>query len=262
MTKKLSILKYAPLAVVLLAMGVQADTIHKEFNVSKGGLLTIETDVGAIEIESHNKNTVLVEVHIDGRDEDKMVVDFKSTGDDVIISGELERNGSSFFNGHSRLKVKYTVTVPQQYNLDLNTSGGHIDIENLDGEIDARTSGGSISLTHVHGDIDVKTSGGAIDADDVTGKIIAHTSGGSIRAKLLKSPEGDSKFSTSGGSISAYLAKDIAVELYAKTSGGRVSSELDVNGSIKKRQIKGSINGGGPDLIFKTSGGSIHINEL
>jgi len=208
------------------------------------------------------KNTVLIEVNINGRDEDKMKVDFKMKGNDVIITGDLERNGFSFFNNHSRLKVKYTITVPEQYNLDLDTSGGSIDIDNLYGKIDAYTSGGSITLAHIHGDIDVKTSGGSIDVDDVTGKINAHTSGGSIRVKLFKSPTGDSKFSTSGGSIRAYLAKDIAVDLLAKTSGGRVSSELDVNGTIKKRRIEGSINGGGPELIFKTSGGSVRINEL
>ena len=245
-----------------MATDVQAETINKEFKVSKGGLLKIATDVGAIEIESHNKNTVLVEVHIDGRDEDKMDVDLKHRGDDVIITGNLDRGGFYFFNGHNSLSVKYTITVPQHYNLDLDTSGGHIDIDNLNGEVDAHTSGGSISLTHVNGDIDIKTSGGAIDVDDVTGTIIAHTSGGSVKARLFKSPTGDSKFSTSGGSISAYLAKDIAVDLIAKTSGGRVSTELDVNGSIKKRKIKGTINGGGPELIFKTSGGSIRIKEL
>ena len=80
--------------------------------------------------------------------------------------------------------------------------------------------------------------------------------------KLPKNPTKDSKLKTSGGSITAYLAKDVAVNLTAKTSGGRVSSEFAVNGSISKRKIEGTINGGGPELVLKTSGGSVRIKEI
>jgi len=55
MNKKLSVFKYAPLALVLLVTGVQANTFEKEFKVSDGGLLKIVTDIGAIEIDSHDK---------------------------------------------------------------------------------------------------------------------------------------------------------------------------------------------------------------
>jgi hypothetical protein len=67
---------------------------------------------------------------------------------------------------------------------------------------------------------------------------------------------------TSGGSVTAYLANDIAVDLDASTSGGRVKSDFMVVGKIKKTSIKGTINGGGPDLKLKTSGGSVRIKTL
>ncbi len=262
MRKNVSIFKYALLAVTVLAANIYANTINKEFNVADVGLLKIATDIGSIDIDSHDKNTVLIEVNINGKDEDKMDISFKNKGDDVTIIGEFERNGFSFFNDHNRLKVKYTITVPQDYNIDLNTSGGGISIEDLNGDINAHTSGGSISLTHVNGEIDINTSGGSINADDVKGIISAHTSGGSINAKLYKTPTADSKFSTSGGSINAYLAKNIAVDIYAKTSGGRVRSEFNVNGTVKKNSVVGEINGGGPELSFTTGGGSVRLNEL
>ena len=75
-------------------------------------------------------------------------------------------------------------------------------------------------------------------------------------------PTKDSKVKTSGGSITAYLAEDVAVTLSAKTSGGRVSSEFVVDGKTTKRSIEGDINGGGPDLVLKTSGGSVRIKEI
>jgi hypothetical protein len=255
--------KYAPIALLLMAGGLQAETINKEFSVASGGLLKIATDVGAIDIETHAKETVLVEVTISGKNEDDMEVSFKNNGDNVSIKGDFERSGFSFgFGSSSQIRVTYKVTLPLNYNIDLNTSGGSIEIENLQGEVDAYTSGGSISLENVQGDVDIKTSGGSLNLDNIIGKIDAKTSGGSIKLKLPKNPTEDSRLKTSGGSITAYLAKDVAVNLYAKTSGGRASSEFSVNGDITKKSIKGTINGGGPELILKTSGGSVRIKEI
>ena len=252
--------KYAPIALLLMAGGLQAETINKEFTVASGGLLKIATDIGAIAIETHAQATVLVEVTISGKNEDDMKVSFENNGDDVSIKGDFDRSGFGF--GNNQVRVSYKVTLPQAYNVDLDTSGGSIDIENLQGEVDAHTSGGSISLENVQGDVDIKTSGGSLDLDNIIGKIDAKTSGGSIKLKLPTNPTKDSKLKTSGGSITAYLAKDVAVNLSAKTSAGRASSEFAVNGKITKRSIKGTINGGGPELILKTSGGSVRIKEI
>jgi len=252
--------KYAPIALVLMAGSLQAETINKEFTVANGGLLKIATDVGAIDIATHANETVLVEVTISGKNEDDMDVSFDNNGDDVSIKGDFDRSGFGF--GNNQIRVTYKVTLPMSYNVDLNTSGGSIEIENLKGEVDAYTSGGSISLENMHGDVDIKTSGGSLNLDNIIGKIDAKTSGGSIKLKLPKNPTQDSKVKTSGGSITAYLAKDVAVNLYAKTSGGRASSEFSVNGKTTKRSIEGTINGGGPKLILKTSGGSVRIKEI
>jgi len=252
--------KYAPIALLLIAAGVQAKTINEEFSVANGGLLKIATDVGSIDIDTHAKETVLVEVEITGKNEDDMDVSFKNSGDNVSVTGNFDRSG--FGNRHSHIRVSYKVTLPQSYNVNLDTSGGSIDIENLKGEVDVHTSGGSISLENMEGDVDIKTSGGSLDLDNIIGEIDAKTSGGSITLKLPKNPTKDSKVKTSGGSITAYLAKDVAVDISAKTSGGRVSSEFAVNGTTKKRSIVGTINGGGPDLILKTSGGSVRIKEI
>ena len=254
--------KLAPIALLLMATGLQAKTYNEEFTVANGGLLKIVTDVGAIDIETHAKETVLVEVEISGKNEDDMSIHFKKSGDNVSIKGDFDRSGFGFGFGSSHIRVTYKVTLPENYNIDINTSGGSIEIEDLTGKVDAHTSGGSISVEDVVGDINIKTSGGSLDLDNVIGRINAKTSGGSIKLKFPKNPTKDSNLKTSGGSITAYLAKDVAVNLSAKTSGGRVSSEFAVNGTTKKRSIVGTINGGGPELVLKTSGGSVRIKEI
>ena len=250
--------KYSPIALLLIAGVLQAKTINKEFSVANDGLLKIATDVGAIDIETHAKETVLVEVDISGRNAEDMEITFDNSGADVTINGEFDYSGFT----NRQVRATFKVTVPQSYNVDLDSSGGSIEIENLIGEVDAHTSGGSISLEDMQGDIDIKTSGGTLDLENIKGRINAHTSGGSIKIELPESPTADSKITTSGGSISAYLGKNVAVDLFAKTSGGRVSSDFPVTGDTSKRKIAGTINGGGPDLVLKTSGGSVRIKAL
>ena len=74
-------------------------------------------------------------------------------------------------------------------------------------------------------------------------------------------PEGD--LQTSGGSIEAEFPEEAACNLDARTSGGRVEveSELNLTGrtQIRRGHIVGRINGGGPDLRLRTSGGNVRV---
>ena len=235
----------------------KSDDVSQSFDVAPGGTLNLDSDSGSVEVESHNKNTV--EVTVENRSsDDGFTVNFKQSGNDVSVIGEREK--SSWFGQSSR--VRYTIKVPQDYNVTLQTGGGSIDLSDLNGEVDVRTSGGSISLGKIRGDVQAKTSGGSIRVDEVAGNIVAHTSGGSIKATLTKQPTADCKLTTSGGSITAYLASDVVVNLYAKTSGGGVSSDFKVNGYFSKKKLEGEINGGGPELHLKTSGGSVRVKEI
>ena len=246
------------LGALLLVGFATADDLRQEqsFTVTKGGTLYLDSDAGSLDIESHDRDTVEVFVEKYGRDADDFSVTFEQRGDDVRIDGD--RDGGWY----SRLNVRFRIKVPEEYNVDVKTGGGSIDLGNLNGQVNARTSGGSISLGNIQGDVKVKTSGGSIDVEEVAGNIKAHTSGGSVRATLTKQPTADCQLSTSGGSVTAYVKPDIKVDLLAKTSGGRVRSDLPVAGSVGKRSIEGEINGGGPALVLKTSGGSVRVKEI
>jgi len=261
--KPLNLLGLAPFALLLIASASHAQVIEQTFDARSGGHLTLDTDIGTIHIKSHSDAQVLVKVRIEGADEGDMAVTFDANDGDVAIEGKLKGSGWGSGWGSSRgLRVSYDITVPQNYNLNLDTSGGSIDIQDLIGNVDANTSGGSISLGHIDGEVDVDTSGGSIDVDAVSGNLNAHTSGGSIRARLDKQPTGDNELSTSGGSIKVYLFAEIKVDLSASTSGGRVKTDFDVDGRVDKQKIRGTINGGGPRLRLSTSGGSVRINQL
>src|SRR5215212_5490625 len=149
-------------------------------------------------------------------------------------------------------------------NVIAHTSGGSITVGDADGPVDAKTSGGSITITRADGDVVAHTSGGSIRIDDVAGTVNASTSGGSINARLSRQPKGDSRLTTSGGGVSVTLASNIAVELDAHASGGGVHSDVPVTvvGEQDDDSLQGSINGGGPKLVLRSSGGGIRVRPI
>jgi DUF4097 and DUF4098 domain-containing protein YvlB len=90
------------------------------------------------------------------------------------------------------------------------------------------------------------------------------TSGGSIHAVLLAPLPGDVSLSTSGGGVTVKVPAEAAFNLDAESSGGGVYCDLPVTtqGKLKSDRLKGPVNGGGPILRLKTSGGGIQVQKL
>jgi hypothetical protein len=147
--------------------------------------------------------------------------------------------------------------------VDARTSGGSITLGEAAGPVTLRTSGGHISVGAVKGSADLSTSGGGISVDSVASLLRAHTSGGSIRANITGPLSEECSLSTSGGSVRVTVDKAAAFRLDASTSGGGV----DVDGlalmadkiSKNRGQLAGMVNGGGPLLKLRSSGGGISV---
>ncbi len=268
------------------------DTITKTFQVEAGGKLTIESDIGSIKVGSAEGDSVRIEVVREAEtSSDKkakdifndFVVDFEQRGKDVFVKADYRHDGFGGFwdRVFNRLRVEFIVTVPRVYDTDLRTSGGSISVDNVQGEtrsktsggslhfdliagnIWGRTSGGSIRIENAGGEVDAHTSGGSITVEEVLGAIKADTSGGSVTATITQQPQSDCSLTTSGGGITVYLAEEIAADLNARSSGGRVTTEfpVTVQGEVRKNEIQAKLNGGGPELYLRTSGGSVHIKK-
>lgn len=150
-------------------------------------------------------------------------------------------------------KCKGTVSV--------RTSGGNLQLSDIKGDIEARVSGGSIQADKLDGKSVLKTGGGSIRVTAVKGRIDARTSGGGIRLDVTEQPTGDCLLNASGGCITVALGAAVGVDIDARTSGGRVLTDLPVNGTAqtaqKKNELRGKLNGGGPLITARTSGGNI-----
>lgn len=148
--------------------------------------------------------------------------------------------------------------------LDAHTSGGNIEARRVKASAKLGTSGGRISVSSISGFAELTTSGGSISAEDLRGPLNAKSSGGSISASFTDGISSDTRLKTSGGSITAKLPAENSFYLDARTSGGGVRTEFPIalKGEIKRSAAEGPVNGGGPTLELKTSGGSIAVKYL
>jgi hypothetical protein len=309
MVKFLFILAFFLLTAAIASAAIE-ETISKSYSVRPGGKLTVDSNRGSIRIEGKRGDRIDVEIIQNVRSNNKRTVKdildnfqvrFDQDGNDLSIKAEYKRDGlRGLFNRISnRLQVKFLITVPLEYDVDLHTSGGSISVLDLDGEVlsktsggsltyenitgdifgrtsggsikvgeiigdvDAHTSGGSIRIKKVEGNIDIHTSGGSITIDEAMGAVKASTSGGSVTAYLSRQPEADCRLTTSGGSLTIYLDNNIGLDVDARTSGGRIHTDFPVKlfGTISPRSLDAEINGGGPELYLRSSGGGIHLKK-
>ncbi len=300
------------LSLVALGLGsanAAEEFLNQTYAVAPGGKLTVESDLGSIDVRADAGNEVRIQVriHKDGWSSRKIKsfmehfdVDFSKTGNDVTVRAEDQERHTGWFSGSRNPDIQFTISVPKVFSVNLATSGGSIRVGDLEGSavcetsggslhfgnikgpvdghtsggsiqvagctgaLDVETSGGGITVGSTQGDVRARTSGGSIDISETYGSVQAETSGGSISAKFGKNPLNDCVLETSGGGISVQGPADLHVDLDAETSGGRVSTDFPVTltGEIDPQHLVAGINGGGPRLFLRTSGGGIRVQKL
>jgi DUF4097 and DUF4098 domain-containing protein YvlB len=256
-------------ATLLLVSGLsvlegraQSGDLTRSFKVRPGGLLVVQSDIGAIRVTVGESDRVDVEVRRRARSGaavEELEVSFNQSGDKVEVIARYPKANRSFFWGNwgRNLDVSFNITVPRSFNAELKTSGGGITVQEMQGRLDARTSGGSLKFHRLGGPVNGSTSGGSIEIDGCDGTADVRTSGGGIR---ISGVSGDVTARTSGGPISV-RGSDGALSL--KTSGGGISIE-GARGTIQAQTSGGGITAellSQPqgDCSLTTSGGGISL---
>ena len=313
--------------LALTALAATEENIHETRPAKPGGKLVVDVDFGSIDVAPGENDKVVVDAHrkIEASSKEKEEEYFKAVpvtitteGDEVIVRAihKHESLGSQLWRmlGHTRTEARYTVRVPANFSVDLDTSGGDISAGNLTGTVKADTSGGDLTFDRIHGDINADTSGGDIKAttcdgtikldtsggrievtngrgklnadtsggavtvlnfagdtkvdssggklrlSHISGKLTAETSGGSIAAILPSPVVDDVRLETSAGQITVVTPANAGLTIDAETSAGHVRSDLPIaNMRSDEDSLKGTINGGGRNLVLRSGGGSIEI---
>ncbi len=256
-----------------------AAVITDRFDVAPGGTLAMENLTGDVAVRGGEGNQVEIvqDFFFDmdsKRDAEDALERFRAV---ITHSGDRVKVKGSTRSGKRHVTTSYRVTLPRDFNVSVETIGGDVLLEEMQGEVSLETLGGDLEVSDLTGSLAAESAGGDITVNDLSGGADLETSGGDL--ELSGAREGPFRLKTAGGDITL---RDIFGEVRAKTSGGdiearRVEGDLDLStsgGDVSLEEIKGIFiqaeTSGGDltaqtvegDLSLKTSGGEVRAISI
>jgi Putative adhesin len=143
------------------------------------------------------------------------------------------------------VQVEFTVKVPAGVKLKARTVNGAVRVGEVESDVDAASVNGSINVS-------------------ATGLVKAETVNGSIEASMGRADwTGSLDFETVNGSITLDLPADLSADVEAETVNGRIDVDFPLGGNVHrtKRELRGTIGGGGRSLDLETVNGSISVRK-
>jgi DUF4097 and DUF4098 domain-containing protein YvlB len=259
-------------AVALIGTGGSGAALARTwtFDVAPGQLLEVDLEPGGdVEIRGERGSTVTVQtVDRRGDDDNEYQVTATKTERGVRVRAEMEHR----FRSHS-VDAGILITVPEQFDLDLESSGGGFHVVGVEGTIEGDTQGGSLELERVRGKISMETMGGSIVARDVEASGKLSTMGGElsfhdVRGGLEGSTMGGSvtlegggrvKLSTMGGSVKVKSAPEGGK---VSTMGGDIevdSAHAPFEATTMGGDLQARIDGGDGDLELESMSGDLEL---
>lgn len=199
------------------------------------------------------------------------------------------------------VSVRYNLMIPAKASAKVKSISGDITLEKIGGKVEASTVSGNVDVMkadkgvkcssvsgnvgakNVLGDADLSTVSGNISLEQIRGSVEAESVSGNV--KLIDVSEADvvkgktlsgtviyeGKIKSSGsyslkvhsGDIKMRIPSDSAFDFEAETFSGSIHSdfEITISGKISKREIRGSVNGGGADITLKNFSGNIYLKK-
>jgi DUF4097 and DUF4098 domain-containing protein YvlB len=159
--------------------------------------------------------------------------------------------------------VDLTISVPVKTSLSLKT-----------------VNDGNIVVTGVDGEMDVDDVNGSVTLNRVSGSAVAHALNGRVLATFNRVDAKPMAFSSLNGDIDVSLPPGTKANLSMRTDNGEVFSDFDVQlqssapqqvedgrsqgGKYRvkiDKNVRGAINGGGPEIQLKNFNGNIYIRK-
>ena len=281
------------------ADGDEEVMIEERFSVDKGDNLVIDVAHADVEIRTGSSSTAEIVVTLEGRRWSRAQEKFEDMnwrvyqdGDAVYVEAESPRG-----NWNVSMDIDVLISIPAEFNLDLETSHGDIELDELMGEVDIVTSHGDVEFAELQGEtISIRSSHGDISGYAIDASLAEiQTSHADINVEIVEAEEFDARTShadveiqqlmaesfieTSHGDIEVYLAGDHSARL--ETQHGDIELDLDrnegaeldleaadvevdgsfnLNGRAAKKYVEGEYGGGGRLIKGRTTHGSIEVH--
>ena len=222
---------------------------------------------GGITVKAYEGKDIIVEAHPRGRedsdDEDRpgpKRLNIATTG----LNVEEENNQVNIGADAINRTIDLVIQVPVHTSLHLRAvNDGDIVVTGVDGELDIDDVNGSVTLTKI------------------AGSAVAHALNGKLLVSFTRINQKPMAFSSLNGDIDVTFPADLKANVSLRSDNGDVFSDFDVNMTPQSSQpvvedgrnhggkykvkidktVRGTINGGGPEMQFTNFNGGIYIRK-
>jgi hypothetical protein len=164
--------------------------------------------------------------------------------------------------GISNASIQFDVKLPARMNADVHTVNGKIDVSSIQGKVIVSTVNGGIETEKCPQLDQAQSTNGSIKLRDLTSLQKAKTVNGSIDVRFNESPSLPMNVNTVNGSVKFHLPNDAKYDMKVNTVNGGINYDSSrFNGTHKKREVYGKMNGGGPELNVSTVNGSVSFQD-
>ena len=283
----------APISAVLLsfatavavpaspASAVTTDRWERSYAIADRAALHVLTDDGDVRVRSWDRRAIAVRVTTTGWRIGERGVRIEQRQDGDRVELEVRTPHWEFHFGIVVRALRIEVWVPEESDLTLETGDGDVAVPAVRGRLVVRTGDGAISVDGARGDLRLRSGDGRIVGTRLDGALDAHTSDGGLRidgrfdALALSSGDGSITaeaspgsrmgapwtVSTGDGRVTLRVPADLRADIDAHTGDGAIDIDLPltISGRVSRRDVRGTLNGGGPPLRLRSGDGSIRV---
>lgn len=179
-------------------------------------------------------------------------------------SGNVKITGAR--NGAKGETMSGDVTVANIENgLYCRTASGDVEAKNVTGSAELKCVSGNVTAENIRGDVEAETVSGSVKMLGISGAgvIKGKTMSGSVVYEGEVTSSGRYSLQAHSGKVEMKIPSGSAFDLDASAFSGTINTEFDVvfSGKLNKQSIRGSVNGGGADVMLKTFSGNIYLRK-
>jgi hypothetical protein len=252
-----------PLATAYAQDSVELFTVPLSRPDEKGKLEIAQVS-GSINVVGYDGKEVVVKASVLERSSnDRSRNGLKRiTNSSLNVGAEERDNTVRIINNNPNRQTNFEIKVPIHFSLKLSTvNNGDIDVQSVNGEMEISNVNGAITLQGIGGSASADTTNG--DVRIVFKNITANAGmafssfNGDVDVTFPSSLKADIKVKSEMGEI--FTDFDMVVEkqkAVAKTEKSSNTYKVEID-----QWVNGKINGGGPEMLFKTFNGDIIIRS-
>lgn len=241
-------------------------TVEREFATPPKAVLHVEARSGAVSVETHAKQQVIIEAilrvwadHEVEVDEAALLVERGMTQDDqqrvIVRAPSLPQSEGWSFWGKRGARVDYNIRVPSQTAVRVLSRSGRIGVSGTVGRAHVESGSGRVTLQDITGDVNAVSRSGAMSIERVEGNVTVEARSGRLE---LRRVSGNTAVQSRSGVIDL---REIDGDIEARAHTGSITIERP-GGGVYARAHTGAIRFSGKiegDVALSAQTGTISM---